>query len=73
MRLNSPTECWVGLVLSSPAALIYGSSVTCIFITLLEPSSCFIWRIVSKYGNPSISPTVPPSSTIKISLFSPAL
>ena len=73
MRLSSPTLCCVGLVLSSPAALMKGTKVRWIFIALFLPTSSFRARMASKKGKPSMSPTVPPISTIKMSLFSPAL
>ena len=36
---SSFTECWVGLVLISPAALMYGTSVRCMNTTLSAPCS----------------------------------
>jgi hypothetical protein len=35
MERNSLTECWVGLVLVSPAEAIYGTSVRCISMARL--------------------------------------
>ncbi len=58
----SRTECWVGLVFSSPAAAMYGTSVTWMLIDLPRPSSFLSWRIASMKGSDSISPTVPPIS-----------
>ena len=59
---SSRTECCVGLVFSSPAAAMYGTSVTWMLIALLRPSSLRSWRIASMNGSDSISPTVPPIS-----------
>ena len=72
MRRSSPTLCWVGLVFSSPATFINGTSVRWIFIARLRPTSMRRARIASKNGNPSMSPTVPPISTISMSRPSPA-
>ena len=33
------TECWVGLVFSSPAAPMYGTSVTCTAMAFCGPTS----------------------------------
>ena len=60
---SSLTECWVGLVLSSPAAAMYGTRVRCMNIALSAPRSVRIWRIASRNGSDSMSPTVPPIST----------
>ena len=57
------TECWVGLVLSSPAAAMYGTRVTWTKSVFSRPSSWRIWRMASRKGSDSISPTVPPIST----------
>ena len=72
IRRSSWTECCVGLLLCSPAALINGMRVTWMKNVPSTSSSCFIVRIASINGNPSMSPTVPPSSTTKISCPSPA-
>ena len=61
---SSLTECWVGLVFSSPVAPICGSQVTWTYSTLRRPTSLRIWRIASRNGSDSMSPTVPPTSTI---------
>ena len=65
--------CWVGFVFTSPAVSIYGTSVRCINITSFGFLS-FICLIASIKGRLSMSPLVPPTSTIAIShlLFSPA-
>ena len=72
MRLSSPTLCWVGFVFSSPATLINGTSVRWIFSALFLPTSTLSALIASKNGSPSMSPTVPPISTMSTSLPSPA-
>src|SRR5262245_40740719 len=61
------TECWVGLVLNSPAARMYGTSVRCTLTEFCEPSSTRSWRTASRNGNDSMSPTVPPTSTTSTS------
>src|SRR5258708_1694798 len=61
------TLCCVGLVFSSPAAAMNGTSVTCTKSVFSAPSSSRIWRIASRKGSDSISPTVPPISTIPTS------
>ena len=63
MPRSSLTECWVGFVFSSPVAPICGSQVTCTYSTLRRPTSLRIWRIASRKGRLSMSPTVPPTST----------
>ncbi len=67
MARSSFTLCWVGLVLSSCAAAIQGTSVTCTNSVFSRPSSCRSWRIASRNGSDSISPTVPPISQITTS------
>ena len=62
------TECCVGLVLSSPAAAMYGTSVRCTLTTFCVPCSMRSWRNASMNGKDSMSPTVPPTSTINTSL-----
>ena len=59
---SSLTECWVGLVFSSPADGMYGSSVRWMKTAWPRGSSLPSWRIASKNGRPSMSPTVPPIS-----------
>ncbi len=61
------TECCVGLVFISPAAPMYGTSVTCTEIAFVAPTSNRSWRIASRNGSDSMSPTVPPTSTISTS------
>ncbi|MNF97346.1 hypothetical protein D3C84_801730 [compost metagenome] len=63
MERSSLTECWVGLVLVSPAVAMYGTRVRCISMARLEPTSTRNWRMASRNGCDSISPTVPPIST----------
>ncbi len=63
MDRSSFTECCVGLVFSSPAAPMYGTSVRCMKIERCSPSSIRICRMVSRNGSDSMSPTVPPIST----------
>ena len=67
MPRSSLTECWVGLVLSSPVAASAGSSVTWTYSTFARPTSLRIWRMASRNGSDSMSPTVPPTSTITTS------
>ncbi len=67
MPRSSLTECWVGLVLSSPVAASAGSSVTWTYRTLARPTSLRIWRMASRNGSDSMSPTVPPTSTMTTS------
>ena len=61
------TLCWVGLVFSSPAAGIHGTSVRCRNAQLPGPIFRLIWRTASRNGSDSMSPTVPPISTIATS------
>ena len=68
---SSLTECCVGFVLSSSEAAMYGTSVTWTLIAFPRPTSCRNWRIASRNGSDSMSPTVPPISTRTTSL-SPA-
>ena len=69
---NSFTECCVGFDFISFEPNIYGNKVTCIYITssgFFSNPTCLIASIID---NPSISPTVPPTSviTISVSVFS---
>ncbi len=64
---SSFTECWVGLVLISRAAPRCGTSVTWMKSVFTDDSSRRSWRIASKKGRLSMSPTVPPISTIATS------
>ena len=67
MARSSFTLCCVGLVFSSCAAAIQGTRVTCTKTQLSRPCSWRIWRMASRNGSDSISPTVPPISTITTS------
>ena len=67
MRRSSLTECWVGLVLSSPAWPMYGTSVRWMNMQRLRPASTGNCRIASRNGSDSMSPTVPPISVITTS------
>ncbi len=64
---SSLTECCVGLVFSSSEALMYGTSVRCTLIALPRPASWRNCRIASRNGSDSMSPTVPPISTMTTS------
>jgi hypothetical protein len=66
------TECCVGLVLASPAALRNGISVRWMYRQLCLPASRANWRIASRNGSPSMSPTVPPISVMTTSTSSVA-
>src|SRR5581483_5598767 len=52
---SSFTECWVGLVLSSPALGMKGSSVRWMKTVSPRGSSLPSWRMASKNGRPSMS------------------
>ena len=65
------TLCWVGLVLISPAALMYGTSVTWTLMAFFFPLLNMNWRIASRKGRLSMSPTVPPIS-VMITSYSPS-
>ena len=67
MARSSLTLCCVGLVFSSCAALIQGTSVTCTKMQFSRPTSWRTWRMASRNGSDSISPTVPPISQITTS------
>ena len=67
MRRSSLTECCVGLVLSSPAWPMYGTSVRWMNMQRRRPTSTGNWRIASRNGSDSMSPTVPPISVITTS------
>ncbi len=64
MRRSSLTECWVGLVFSSPACPMYGTSVRWMNMQRRRPTSTGNCRIASRNGSDSMSPTVPPISVI---------
>ncbi len=66
MERNSFTECWVGLVLTSLAARRKGTRVRCMYMAA-RPYSTPSWRIASRKGSDSMSPTVPPISIIATS------
>ena len=63
---SSLTECWVGLVFISPAALMNGTSVTWTN-RVSRLCSSLSWRTASRNGSDSMSPTVPPISMIATS------
>ena len=67
MARSSLTLCWVGLVFSSCAAAIQGTRVTWTKMQLPRPCSWRIWRMASRNGSDSISPTVPPISAMTTS------
>ena len=73
MLRRAATECWVGLVFSSPEGPMYGSRLTCRKKQRSRPISCLIWRMASRNGCDSMSPTVPPTSVITTSTSSPAI
>ena len=62
---SSLTECWVGFVFSSPAEGIQGTSVRWMKSERSRPSSLPSWRMASRNGRLSMSPTVPPISQIR--------
>ena len=72
MERRVATECWVGLVLSSPAAGRKGMSETCTNATFSRPRSARTWRAASRNGWDSMSPTVPPISVMMTSGTSPS-
>ena len=62
------TLCCVGLVFSSPADAMKGTSVRCRKQTEdPRPPRRLIWRAASRNGSDSMSPTVPPISTSAMS------
>ena len=67
MLRSAATECWVGLVFSSPDGARYGTSDTCRKKTLSRPTSWRTCRAASRNGCDSMSPTVPPISVITTS------
>lgn len=73
MLRSAATECWVGLVFSSPEGPMYGSRETCTKNTLSRPTSWRTWRTASRNGSDSMSPTVPPTSVITTSTSSVAI
>ena len=73
MLRSAATECWVGLVFSSPDGPMYGSSETCRKNTLSRPTSWRTWRAASRNGSDSMSPTVPPISVMTTSTSGPSI
>lgn len=73
MLRSAATECWVGLVFSSPLGPMYGSSETWRKNTLSRPTSWRTWRTASRKGSDSMSPTVPPTSVMTTSTSGPAI
>ncbi len=65
------TECWVGLVLSSPLGPMYGIRLTCKKKQRSRPTSCRTCRAASRNGSDSMSPTVPPTSVMTTSTSGP--
>ena len=65
---SAATECWVGLVFSSPEGPMNGTSETCRKNTLSRPTSWRTCRAASRNGSDSMSPTVPPTSVITTSM-----
>ncbi len=67
-RLSSSlAECWVGLLFSSPVPGMDTISDTWMNITLCRPRSWATCRMASRKGWDSMSPTVPPISTMATS------
>ena len=57
-----------GLLTSArPAALMNGTSVTCMKSVFSWPTSSANWRMASRNGRPSMSPVVPPISVMTTS------
>ena len=67
ISISSRTECCVGLVFISCVALMNGTSVRWMKMALSRPTSWRNCRIASRNGRLSMSPTVPPISTITTS------
>ena len=67
MLRSAATECWVGLVFSSPEGARNGTSDTCRKKQFSRPTSWRTWRAASRNGSDSMSPTVPPTSVITTS------
>jgi hypothetical protein len=65
MERSSATECWVGLVFNSPAVWMIGQQRQMDEDALASRQSWPSWRIASRKGSPSMSPTVPPISTAR--------
>lgn len=65
MAISSFTECCVGLVFSSPTEPMIGINVVCTNMTFsVLPRSLPSCLAASRNGMDSMSPTVPPNSTI---------
>jgi hypothetical protein len=62
-----PTECWVGLVLISPRRAQVRQERQVDEEHVAPASTLENWRIASRNGRPSMSPTVPPISVIATS------
>ena len=67
MLRSAATECWVGLVLSSPEGPMKGTSEQCRKKQFSRPTSWRTCRAASRKGSDSMSPTVPPISVITTS------
>ncbi len=67
---SSLTLCCVGFVFISPAVLMKGTRVRWMKRVFSLPRSFLSWRIASRKGRLSMSPTVPPISTITMSIVS---
>ena len=68
-RLSSSlAECWVGLLFSSPVPGMDTMRETWMNMTLCRPRSAATWRMDSRKGWDSMSPTVPPISTMATSV-----
>ena len=67
MRRSSLTECCVGFVFSSPAVSMNGHERDVDVETFSGPASRRNWRIASRNGSDSMSPTVPPISVMTTS------
>ena len=73
MLRSAATECWVGLVFSSPDGAMKGTSEQCRKKQFSRPTSWRTCRAASRNGSDSISPTVPPISVITTSGRRPVL
>ncbi len=67
ISMSSRTECCVGFVFISCVAAMNGTSVRWMKIALSRPTSWRNWRIASRNGSDSMSPTVPPISEMTTS------
>ena len=73
MLRSAATECWVGLVFSSPDGADVGQQRDVQKKHVSRPISWRIWRIASRNGWDSMSPTVPPTSVMTTSTSRPAI